>query len=100
MEKNFQFLKPESKPPENTWIKQEEMIQKPKITIKDFPYLTKSPQYYFDQYNNEELFRQWFDAQFPQKTIYDIVGVTEQVRTIVSLWIKQYAKLWSNDEIE
>lgn len=147
VEKNFQFLKPESKPPENTQIKQEEVVQKPKITIKDFPDPTKSPQYYFDQYknnqdfrqwfdatfvgytiydvveykptiisgfpdpqhppqyyidryNNEERFRQWFDAQFPQKTIYDIVGVTEQVRTIVPSWVKQYAKLWSNDEID
>lgn len=147
VEKNFQFLKTNPESHQSEIIKQEVATQKPKITIKNFPDPTKSPQYYFDQYknnqdfkrwfdttfvgytiyeivgykpttivgfpdpqhspqyyidryNNEERFKQWFDAQFPQKTIYDIVGITEKVRTIVPSWVKQYAKLWSNGEID
>ncbi len=72
-----------------------------KVThIADFPDPRHSLQYYIDRYNKEERFKQWFDSQFRQKTIYDIVGITEQIRTLVPAWVKQYAVMRSNDEID
>jgi hypothetical protein len=68
--------------------------------VTGFPDPNQSPQYYIDRYNNEKPFREWFDQYFPEKTIYDIVGVTEQIRTIAPSWVKQYAKMWSGEEID
>jgi hypothetical protein len=68
--------------------------------VAGFPDPNQPPQYYIDRYNNEKPFREWFDQYFPEKTIYDIVGITEQIRTIAPSWIKQYAKMWSGDEID
>ncbi len=68
--------------------------------VAEFPDQSQPPQYYIDRYNNEEPFRKWFDQYFPEATIYDIVGVTEQIRTIAPSWVKQYAKLWSSEEID
>lgn len=68
--------------------------------IPDFPDPKHSPQYYIDRYNKEERFRLWFELQFPQKTIYDIVGVKESVKAAIPEWIKKYAQLWSDNEID
>jgi len=150
-EKTFQFSKPQPSPTETQTtqqpVQEPPSLPKPKITIKGFPDPTKSPQYYYDQYNNdvefkrwfdstfagytiqevvgykptrvvefpdpsqppqyyidrynnEETFREWFDQYFPEKTIYDVVGVTEQIRTIAPSWVKQYARMWSAEEID
>ena len=48
--------------------------QEPKTHIPSFPALEKAPQYYFDRYNNELNYKDWFDSQFPNKSIQDIVG--------------------------
>ncbi len=158
VEKTFQFSKPESTPtetPATPSVQESQPIQepqqlekpKPKITIKGFPDPTKSPQYYYerynddvefkqwfdstfvgytiqdvvgykstrvagfpdpnqppqyyiDRYNNEKPFMDWFDQYFPEMTIYDVVGVTEQIRTIAPSWVKQYAGMWSSEEID
>ena len=48
--------------------------ENPKIRISDFPSLDSSPQYYIDRYNNEPSYKSWFDSQFPDYVIQDVVG--------------------------
>ncbi len=50
------------------------MKHEPKTHIPGFPSLSKSPQYYFDRYNNESSYKEWFDSQFPNKSIQQVVG--------------------------
>ena len=45
--------------------------------IENYPDPTKSPEYYLDRYNNEITYKDWFDSQFPNKTIYDVLGLPE-----------------------
>ncbi len=35
----------------------------------------QDPQYYIDRYNNEPTYKDWFDENFPEQTIYEAVGV-------------------------
>ena len=37
----------------------------------------EDPQYYIDRYNNEAAYKKWFDANFPDYTIFEAVGVEE-----------------------
>jgi titin len=46
-----------------------------KTNIPGFPDPNKDPQYYIDRYNNEPEYKAWFDRNFPDQTIYDVVGV-------------------------
>jgi len=48
--------------------------ENPKIRISDFPSLDRSPQYYIDRYNHEPSYKSWFDSQFPDYVIQDVVG--------------------------
>jgi hypothetical protein len=48
--------------------------ENPKIRIPGFPSLDRSPQYYIDRYNNEPNYKSWFDSQFPDYLIQDVVG--------------------------
>ena len=66
-------------------------IENPKMRIPGFPSLDHSPQYYIDRYNNEPNYKSWFDSQFPDKSIYDILGFS----TYIPNWIKTYAELWA-----
>jgi len=34
----------------------------------------QDPQYYIDRYNNEPTYKEWFDENFPDQTIYEAVG--------------------------
>ena len=52
----------------------ESFIENPKMQIPDFPSLDRSPQYYIDRYNNEPSYKSWFDSQFPNYLIQDVVG--------------------------
>ncbi len=45
-----------------------------KLQIPNFPTLDKSPQYYIDRYNKESSYKSWFDSQFPNYSIIDVVG--------------------------
>lgn len=44
--------------------------------IPGFPDPEKEPMYYIDRYNNESEYRDWFDRNFPDQTIYDVVGAS------------------------
>lgn len=68
--------------------------------VPEFPDPKYSPQYYVERYTNEPAFQSWFDAQFPERTIYDIVGVPDAAKTLVPIWVKQYARWWSSGSID
>ncbi len=36
----------------------------------------QDPQYYIDRYNSESAYKEWFDTNFPEQTIYEAVGIT------------------------
>jgi hypothetical protein len=46
------------------------------VEISQFIDPKVDPQYYIDRYNNEIAYKQWFDSNYPDLTIYDAVGVT------------------------
>ena len=41
--------------------------------IPGFPDPEKDLQYYLDRYNNEPIYKDWFDRNFPDKTIHEVV---------------------------
>jgi len=48
----------------------------PKETgIASFVDPKQDPQYYIDRYNNEETYKDWFDKNYPDITIYEAVGL-------------------------
>ena len=49
-------------------------VENPKMRIPGYPSFDKSPQYYIDRYNNEPEYRSWFDSQFPEYSIIEVVG--------------------------
>lgn len=55
--------------------------------IENFPDSTKSPQHYLDRYNNEESYKEWFDSQFPNNTIHEILDVTEPQKPKIPSWV-------------
>ena len=73
----------------------ESFVENPKLQIPGFPSLDHSPQYYIDRYNTEPNYKSWFDSQFPEKTLYDILGFS----TVIPNWIKTYAELWATGDI-
>ena len=46
-------------------------------TIANFVDPAKDPQYYIDRYNNEPAYKEWFDRNFPNQSIYDVVGISD-----------------------
>ena len=48
-----------------------------KNTIPGFPDPDKSPQYYLDRYNNEPAYQEWFDRNFPNQSIYEVIGIDD-----------------------
>jgi hypothetical protein len=46
-----------------------------KNTIPGFPDPAKSSQYYLDRYNNEVAYQEWFDRNFPNQSIYEVIGI-------------------------
>ena len=69
--------------------------ENPKIRILGFPSFNKSPQHYIDRYNNEPEYQSWFDSQFPEQTIYSVLGFS----TFIPDWIKAYAKNWAVGDV-
>ena len=68
--------------PEPEPIAEPETTTGPKKThIPGFPDPTKDPQSYIDRYNNEPAYKEWFDRNFPDDSIYEIVGVKGPKKT-------------------
>ncbi len=55
----------------------------------------KDPHYYIDRYNNEAIYKEWFDENYPDYTIKEAVGLPESIPG----WIKDYAKGWAEGQI-
>ena len=58
--------------------KVESVIEPIKSTIASFVDATKDPQSYVDRYNNESIYKEWFDENYSQySSIYEAVGLEE-----------------------
>jgi len=68
-----------------------------KFQIPNFPSLDKSPQYYIDRYNTESDYKSWFDSQFPDVSIYNILGYADPVS--VPDWVRNNAEWWASGAI-
>jgi len=55
------------------------IIEEPKqiVEISQFINPDIDPQYYIDRYNNELAYKEWFDSNYPDLTIYEAVGITQ-----------------------
>ena len=53
-------------------------IEEPEQVVDVSQYIdeTVDPQYYIDRYNSEVSYKEWFDTNFPDLTIYEAVGVS------------------------
>ena len=78
-----------------TEVLDESFTENPKMRLFGYPSLDNSPQYYIDRYTNEPEYRDWFDSQFPEQTIFDILGFS----TYIPDWIKTYSKNWATGKI-
>ncbi|HET6517674.1 MAG TPA: fibronectin type III domain-containing protein, partial [Nitrosopumilaceae archaeon] len=47
----------------------------PTSKIASFVDPNKDPQHYVDRYNNEPNYKEWFDTNYPDRTIYEAVGL-------------------------
>jgi len=54
----------------------------------------KDPYYYIDRYNNEAIYKEWFDENYPNYTIKEAVGIPESIPG----WIKDNAKGWADGQ--
>ena len=75
---------PEPEPipePEPEPVAESETVGPKKTHIPGFPDPTKDPQSYIDRYNNEPDYKAWFDRNFPDDSIYEIVGVKGPKKT-------------------
>lgn len=68
-----------------------------KLTIPNFPAFDKSPQYYIDRYNSEPSYKSWFDSQFPNNLIYNVLGYENPMS--VPDWIRNNAEWWATGKI-
>jgi len=53
-------------------------------SIADFVDTSKDPQYYIDRYYNDISYKSWFDKNYPELTIEDAVGYTDNIKEIKS----------------
>lgn len=53
-------------------------------TIADFVDTSKDPYHYVERYYSEPMYKSWFDRNYPNQTIEDAVGYTENVNEIES----------------
>jgi len=101
---------PESIPDESTTTSEPEPTLEPepthtssttfstlKLTIPNFPSLDKSPQYYIDRYHNESSYKSWFDSQFLNASIYNILGYEDPIS--IPDWIRSNAEWWAKGSI-
>ncbi len=60
----------------NSQTTESEIEPEPISKIASFVDPTKDPQYYIDRYNKELAYKEWFDTNYPDLTIYEAVGMT------------------------
>jgi len=52
----------------------------------------KDPHHYIDRYNNEAIYKEWFDENYPGYTIKEAVGIPE----FIPQWVKDNALGWAD----
>jgi len=82
-----------TEPAPNPKTSTEPTIPKPK-PIPSFVDPEKDPHYYIDRYNNEIIYKEWFDENYPDYTIKEAVGIPESIPG----WIKDNAKWWADGQ--
>ncbi|HJJ22757.1 MAG TPA: SHOCT domain-containing protein [Nitrosopumilus sp.] len=60
-------------------IEETEMQDTTTATIASFVDPSKDPQHYIDRYNNESIYKNWFDTNYPDLTIEEAVGYTDNI---------------------
>ena len=63
---------------ELTVAKSQQQLADTTPKIADFVDTAKDPQYYFDRYDNEPSYKLWFERNYPNLTMEEAVGYTEQ----------------------
>jgi hypothetical protein len=64
-----------------------------KTHIDGFPNPVKSSKYYLDRYNNDFKYREWFNSQFPHKTMYDVLGIHMDDEMVLELIAPDYLSI-------
>jgi len=80
LDQQFEILESFSFSTTPNFIQTTELYSYEPTHVQDYPDNTKPPQYYLDRYNNEPNYQEWFDSQFPDRTIYDVVGLPNPVQ--------------------
>ena len=57
----------------------------------------KGAQHYLDRYYQDDIYREWFDENYPDITIEEAVGMPSD--PVIPEWIKNNANLWTDDLI-
>ena len=56
----------------------------------------EDPQYYIQRYSNEPSYKDWFDTNYPEYTIYEAVGLPEPGQELIPDWIRNNALWWGD----
>ena len=59
--------------------------------------IDKGSQHYLDRYYNDEIYKDWFDTNFPDYTIEEALGINPN--PVIPDWIKNNALLWTDGMI-
>jgi len=70
----------ESPDPKDDVVKSSDPDDDPTKRIPGFPDPDKDPQSYVDRYTKEESYKKWFDSNFPDYSIYEVVGLTDTTK--------------------
>ncbi len=69
------------------------------LGIVSFVDESKDPQSYVDRYNNEVIYKEWFDENYPQySSIYEAVGLAEPIKEKIPLEVKNNAEFPDPDK--
>ena len=74
-----------------------ELVPEPiELGMASFVDETKDPQSYVDRYNNEPIYKEWFDNNYPEySSIYEAVGLSEPIPE----WVRGVFVFWANGNI-
>ena len=76
-----QFPKVITTDTEQTSIESSTILEKPKLSFVDE---SKDPWSYVDRYHNEASYKEWFDENYPDYTIYEAVGLEDPIEKILN----------------
>jgi len=69
--------------------------------VASFVDQTKDPQHYVERYTTEPSYKEWFDSNFPDYTIYEGIGITEdEYLTILSSLEESSVESMETNELE